>query len=192
VGAGALGGLFAAFFPVVTGGIGGLLAGQATAQRDDRLFLISQGTSKLIYYVGAFVFFFVPGLHLTRGGMAGMLSILYRPYGPATYWTVIAATLICGALAFGLLLWLSRLASQLVTAVDYRWVSAGTLVLLVVGVLVLGGWGGVLIAATATAIGLIPVLWGSRRMNCMGVLLLPLTIQMAGLGPMVAGWLGLV
>ncbi len=192
VGAGALGGLFAAFFPVVTGGIGGLLAGQATAQRDDRLFLISQGTSKLIYYVGAFVFFFVPGLHLTRGGMAGMLSILYRPYGPATYWTAIAATLICGALAFGMLLWLSRLASRLVTTVDYRRISAGTLVLLVGGVLALSGWGGALIAATATAIGLIPVLWGSRRMNCMGVLLLPLTIQMAGLGPKVAGWLGLV
>lgn len=192
VGAGALGGLFAAFFPVVTGGIGGLLAGQATAQRDDRLFLISQGTSKLIYYVGAFVFFFVPGLHLTRGGMAGMLSILYRPYGPATYWTAIAATLICGALAFGMLLWLSRLASRLVTTVDYRRISAGTLVLLVGGVLALSGWGGALIAATATAIGLIPVLWGSRRMNCMGVLLLPLTIQMAGLGPKVAAWLGLV
>jgi putative membrane protein len=41
VGAGALGGLFAAFFPVVTGGIGGFLAGHATAQRDDRLFLVS-------------------------------------------------------------------------------------------------------------------------------------------------------
>lgn len=192
VGAGALGGLFAAFFPVVTGGIGGLVAGQATAQRDDRLFLISQGTSKLIYYVGALVFFFVPGLHLTRGGVAGMLSILYRPHRPATYWTAIAVTLICGALAFGLLLWLSRWASQLVTRVDYRLVSAGTLVLLVGGVLTVSGWGGLLIAVTATAIGLIPVLWGSRRMNCMGVLLLPLTIQMAGLGSIVAGWLGLV
>jgi putative membrane protein len=177
---------------VVTGGIGGLLAGQATAQRDDRLFLISQGTSKLIYYVGALIFFFVPGLHLTRGGVAGMLSILYTPHGPVTYWTAMGVTLICGTLAFGLLLWLSRLSSRLVTAMDYRWVSAGTLALLVGGVLVLSGWGGLLIAATATAIGLIPVLWGSRRMNCMGVLLLPLTIQMAGLGPKVAGWLGLI
>jgi len=192
VGAGALGGLFAAFFPIVTGGIGGLLAGQATAQRDDRLFLVSQGASKLIYYVGAFVFFFVPGLHLTRGGMAGMLSILYSPHSPVTYWTAIAATVICGALAFGLLLWLGRLASRLVTKVDYRWVSAGTLALLVGGVLALSGWKGLLIAATATAIGLIPVMWGSRRMNCMGVLLLPLTVQMAGLGSTGAGWLGLV
>ncbi len=192
VGAGALGGLFAAFFPVVTGGIGGFLAGHATAQRDDRLFIISQGASKLVYYVGAFLFFFVPGLHLTRGGMAGMLSILYTPYTPATYWLAIAATLICGALAFGLLLVLSRAAIGLVSRVDYRWVSAGTLVLLVGVVAGLTGWGGLLIASVATAIGLLPVLWGSRRMNCMGVLLVPLTLQMAGLGTVVAGGLGLI
>jgi putative membrane protein len=192
VGAGALGGLFAAFFPVVTGGIGGFLAGHATAQRDDRLFIVSQGASKLIYYVGGFLLFFVPGLHLTRGGMAGMLSILYRPHTPATFWLVISATLICGALAFGLLLGLSRVALWLVTWLDYRWISAGTLVLLVGVVLTVTGWGGLLVAAVATSIGLLPVMWGARRMNCMGVLLLPLTLQMAGLGTIVAGWLGLI
>ena len=192
VGAGALGGLFAAFFPVVTGGIGGFLAGHATAQRDDRLFIVSQGASKLIYYVGGFLLFFVPGLHLTRGGMAGMLSILYTPHTPATFWTVISATLICGALAFALLLGLSRAALWLVTHLDYRWVSAGTLALLVGVVVAVTGWGGLLISVVATAIGLLPVMWGARRMNCMGVLLLPLTLQMAGLGTMVAGWLGLI
>ncbi|HUN23455.1 MAG TPA: tripartite tricarboxylate transporter permease, partial [Anaerolineales bacterium] len=35
---GAMGGLFAAFVPVVTAGIGGLMAGHATAQRDERIF----------------------------------------------------------------------------------------------------------------------------------------------------------
>jgi putative membrane protein len=192
VGAGALGGLFAAFFPVVTAGIGGFLAGQATAQRDDRLFIVSQGTSKLVYYVGALLFFFVPGLHLTRGGMAAMLSTLYTAYTPRTYWTAIAAALICGAVAFALLLWLSRAAIWLVGRFDYRWISAATLVVLVGTVVAMTGWGGLLIAAVATAIGLLPVMWGARRMNCMGVLLIPLTLQMAGLGTLVAGWLGLI
>jgi putative membrane protein len=192
VGAGALGGLFAAFFPVVTAGIGGLLAGQATAQRDDRLFIVSQGASKLVYYVGAFLLFFVPGLHLTRGGMASMLSILYTPYTPATYWLAVAALLLSGALAFLMLLWLSRMAVQLVSRVDYRWISATALVLLVGIVGALTGWGGLLIALVATGIGLLPVMWGARRMNCMGVLLLPLTLNMAGLGTAVAAWLGLI
>ena len=41
-------------------------------------------------------------------------------------------------------------------------------------------------------IGLIPVLWGSRRMNAMGVLLLPIALNMAGAGDTVARWLGLL
>jgi putative membrane protein len=80
----------------------------------------------------------------------------------------------------------------LVSRVDYRWISAATLALLVGLVLALTGWGGMLIAIVATGIGLLPVMWGSRRMNCMGVLLLPLTLQLAGLGPTVAGLLGLI
>jgi len=192
VGAGALGGLFAAFFPAVTGGVGGMLAGHATAQRDDRLFIVSQGASKLVYYVGGLLLLFVPGVHLTRGGMAWMLSVSYVPDSPATYWTVIGATLLCGALGFGLLLWLSQVAIRVVGRIDYRWISAGTLVLLVTIVLSLTGWGGLFVALVATGIGMLPVLWGSRRTNCLGVVLLPLTLQMAGLGPTVASWMGLV
>jgi putative membrane protein len=176
----------------VPGGIGAFLAGHATAQRDDRLFLVGQGASKLIYYVGAFVLFFVPGLHLTRGGMASMLSVVYEPRAPAVYWAVVGATLLSGTLAFALLLWLSRGAIWLVSRVDYRWISAITLAVLVGIVLGFTGWGGLLVASAATGIGLLPVLWGSRRMNCMGVLLVPLTLSMAGLGPTVAGWLGLI
>lgn len=192
VGAGALGGLFAAFFPVVTGGIGGFLAGHATAQRDDRLFILSQGASKLVYYVGAFILIFMPGLHLTRGGMAWTLSIFYTPHTPATYWVAISAMLVCGALAFLLLLLLSKAAIQLVTFVDYRWISVVTLAILLGVVVIVTGWQGLLVASVATGIGLLPVMWGARRMNCLGVLLLPLTLSMAGLGTTVASWLALI
>jgi putative membrane protein len=71
---GVMGGLFAGFLPVISGGIGSLLAGHATAQRDDRVFLISQGASKVTYYAASLLLLFVPGLTLTRGGMAWMLS----------------------------------------------------------------------------------------------------------------------
>jgi putative membrane protein len=190
--AGALGGLFAAFFPVVTGGLGGFLAGHATAQRDDRLFIISQGASKIVYYVGGFLLFFVPGLHLTRGGMAWMLSSLWSSHTPESYYMAVAAVVLSGALSFFLLLVMTRLVIKLVTRVHYRWVSLGTLAILLGIVVGMTGLGGLLICAVATGIGLIPVLWGSRRMNCMGVLLLPIALNMVGAGDAVAGWLGLV
>ena len=44
----------------------------------------------------------------------------------------------------------------------------------------------------ASAIGFIPVLWGSRRMNAMGILLLPIALDMVGLGDDLARWLGLL
>ncbi|MFL7792246.1 MAG: tripartite tricarboxylate transporter permease [Anaerolineae bacterium] len=190
--AGALGGLFAAFFPVVTGGLGGFLAGHATAQRDDRLFIISQGASKVVYYVGGFLLFFVPGLHLTRGGMAWMLSSLWSSYTPQTYYLAVAAVVLSGLLSFFLLLLMMRVVIKLVGKVHYRWISLGTLAVLLVIVIGMTGWGGLLVCAVATGIGLIPVLWGSRRMNCMGVLLLPIALNMAGAGATVAGWLGLI
>jgi putative membrane protein len=190
--AGALGGLFAAFFPVVTGGIGGFIAGHATAQRDDRVFIISQGASKVVYYVGGFLLFFVPQLHLTRGGMAWMLSSLWNAHTPQTYYLAVAAVILSGVLSFFLLLCVSRLAIQLVRAVHYRWISLGTLALLLGIVVGTTGWGGLLICAVATGIGLIPVLWGSRRTNCMGVLLLPIALNMVGMGGTIAGWLRLI
>jgi putative membrane protein len=105
---------------------------------------------------------------------------------------VVAAILVSGALAFMLLVGLGRAAMCLVDRFDYRLISAGTLMVLVGIVLALTGWAGGLVATVATGIGLLPVMWGSRRMNCLGVLLVPLTLNMAGLGPTVAGWLGLV
>ena len=190
--AGGLGGLFAAFFPVVTGGIGGLLAGHATAQRDDRLFIISQGAAKVVYYVGALLFFFVPRLHLTRGGMAWMLSGLWTAHSPQTYTVAVAAVILSGALSFFLLLFMARIAIKVIGKVTYRSISLATLVLLLLVVVGTTGWGGLLICAVATGIGLIPVLWGSRRMNAMGVLLLPIALNVSGVGGVVARWLGLI
>jgi putative membrane protein len=192
IGAGALGGLFSAIFPIVTGGIGGYLAGHATAQRDDRIFMISQGASKVVYYVGAAWFFFTPNVHLSKGGLAGMLGSVYTPAGFGIYYTTVAVIAICGALAFFLLLVYSRAAIWFVSRFNYRFVSAATVVLLLGIVGVLTGPGGLGVAMVGAMIGSIPVLWGSRRMNSLGVLLLPITLNMAGLGPAMAQWLGIM
>ncbi len=192
IAAGTLGGLFAAFFPVVTGGIGGFLAGHATAQRDERAFVISQGTSKIVYYVGGFLLYFVPGLHLTRGGMAWMLSTRFMPYDPKLYYWATAAVLLTGVIAFFLSLGATRLLIRLLRIVSYRVLSAVTLALLVTVVFAMTGPVGLAICLVATGIGLIPVLWGSRRMNAMGVLLLPIALNMVGAGDAVAGFLGLL
>jgi putative membrane protein len=188
---GVAGGLFAGLLPIVSGSIGGLLAGHATAQRDERLFLISQGASKVAYYAGSLLLLFVPGLTLTRGGMAWMLSSLYVPYGWRAYWLAVAAVALCGVLAFGLLVLFARGAAELTGRIHARGV-AGVSLLVALGItLGFTGGNGLAVMAVATCVGLIPVLIGGRRMDCLGVLLLPMTLNMIGVGPVVAGWLGL-
>jgi putative membrane protein len=189
--AGSLGGLFAAFFPVVTGGIGSFLAGHATAQRDERSFIVSQGASKLVYYAGGFLLFFLPGLQLVRGGVASMVSTIYTPGTPQMYYTAVAALAVSGAVSFFLLIPYSRFAVRFLARLDYRVVNIGTLIVIVALLLITTGLAGLLIAIPATAIGLIPPLFGSRRMNCLGVVLVPIILNMAGVGPGIARLLGL-
>jgi TctA family transporter len=87
---------------------------------------------------------------------------------------------------------LVRAAIVLVERLDPRWLSGGTLAILLAVVAGVTGWQGVLICAAATGIGLIPALTGARRLNCLGLLLAPALLDMAGVGSTVAGWLGLL
>ncbi|MCK9223454.1 MAG: tripartite tricarboxylate transporter permease [Candidatus Muirbacterium halophilum] len=191
-GAGMLGGMFAAIFPVVTGGIGGLFAGHATAQRDERLFVMSQGVSKFAYYVGAFLLFFIPGAALTRGGMAWMISSIYMPYGNEPYYRLLGFIAISAAISFFMLILFSKLMIKFIHSYNYRVVNWITLIFILTVVMSITGYWGLIVMIVCTGIGLIPVMYSSRRMNCMGVLLIPITFNMLGIGPKIAAIMGLV
>lgn len=190
--AGGIGGGFAAFFPVVTGGIGGLLAGHATAQRDERVFMMSQGVSKVVYYTGALLLFFVPGLFLTRGGGAWIIKGLYVPHTWGDYYLALGSIALSGAVSFLLMSPLTKWTLKLIKVVDYRHISIFSLGIILALVFFITGWVGLFIMTVATGIGLIPVLFGSRRLNCLGVLLLPIACNMSGVGEPVAAFLGLL
>ena len=188
---GGLGGGIAAYFPVVTGGVGGMLAGHACAQRDERIFIMGQGVSKFIYYVGAFMLMFVPGLNLTRGGGAWMVKALYTPMGVADYFLVLGSIAIAAGLSYLMMEPLTKLTLRFIDRFNYRHVSTFALAIILVMVYAVTGWVGMFIATVATGIGLLPVLFGSRRLNCLGILLLPIACNMSGFGETITGWLGL-
>lgn len=190
--AGGLGGGFAAFFPVVTGGVGGLLAGHATAQRDERVFLLSQGVSKFVYYVGALLLFFVPGLRLRRGGAAWMIQSLHTPRTTGDYLLILGAIALAGGTAFLLMGPLTRLTLRFIERFNYRIASAAALAIAAGLVAAFTGLAGLAVMAVAAGIGSLPILFGSRRMNCLGVLLVPMACNLSGFGPRIAGWLGLL
>ncbi len=188
---GGLGGGLAAYFPGITGGVGGFLAGHAGAQRDERVFLISQGASKTVYYAGALLLFVVPGVNLTRSG-AWLIRGFGDPLPPNDVALVTATMLLSVTLAFVLTDGLARLIVPRLHRLDYRRLSLAALALMILMVAAMTGGGGLLVMITGTGIGLIPVLHGARRMNCLAVLLLPLACNMSGFGPRIAALLGLV
>lgn len=188
---GGLGGGIAAYFPIVTGGVGGMLAGHATAQRDERIFIMGQGVSKFIYYVGSFMLLFVPGLNLTRGGGAWMMKAIYTPSGLADYFLVLGCIAIASGISYLMIEPLTRLTLKFIDRFNYRHVSTVALAIIVIMVYAVTGWTGLFIALVGTGIGLLPVLFGSRRLNCLGILLLPIACNMSGFGETITGWLGL-
>ncbi len=190
--AGALGGGFAAFFPVVTGGVGGLLAGHATALNDSKAFLISQGTSKLVYYVGALLLFFVPQLGMRRGGGAWIISGITTSYSHYEYYMALCAIAISGAIALLLVAPLTRLTLSAINKFRLRKISSVALATIIIIVGGTTGMAGLFILMVATGIGLLPILFGSRRMNCLGVILLPMACGMSGFGVTVAHWMRLI
>ena len=189
---GALGGGFAAFFPAVTGGVGALLAGHATAQQDERTFLASQGASKVVYYAGAYLLFFLPEHARTRGGAAWLVQGFCTPAGWHDYGIVVGAIALSGVLAYAVTGPVARTAIRLAERVNFRALSFAALGVVIALTALVTGVPGLAVLATAAGIGLIPLVFHSRRLNCLGVILLPIACNMSGFGPTVAHWLGLL
>ena len=66
------------------------------------------------------------------------------------------------------------------------------LILVTAFIYFLTGWNGIFVMAVSTCIGTIPVFYHCRRSNLMGVLLIPITLNMAGYGDAVTDFLHLV
>ncbi len=191
-GAGLLGGAFASFIPAVTAGPASLMAGHFTAQRSDRMFIISGGACRFVYYVGAVALFFLPGLNKSKGGLAIMINLFFVPETTEQFYLTIAAIALTGFVSFFLLLLVSRGAIRLLEAVNYKYVSLTALVLIIVIVAAMTSWQGMLILIAGGLIGMVPAVFHARRGNCLAVILTPIMLNMAGVGPTVAGWMGLL
>ena len=84
-----------------------------------------------------------------------------------------AVVLITGGIATILTLKIAKIFSKLMNKINYRYISIGIIIFILILCVVLSGWIGLLVIFVSTAVGVIPQLTDCCRSNAMGCILLP-------------------
>ncbi len=187
---GVVSGLFSSLTPGMTPGPALLIGAHATASSGEKQFMIGGGVARVLYYVGALVLFFMPDVYMRRGGAAINISLFFVPETVEQYYLISGIIALSGAVSLLLLPRFARFCMAVTQRVDFRWIATGSIVLLTAIVWYVTGWRGLVLMLVATALGLVPNFWHTRRIPLLAVLMVPVCLNMAGVGYKVAMWLG--
>jgi putative membrane protein len=166
------------------GALAGLLVGLLPAMSPSQLGillcgLIGSDVGTFLVYLSAIntsdaIFSFVSlyTIDNARSGVATMVGKVLD-IGEGELILLAGAAAYAAAYATAAHLRIGRAAVGFVGKVDYRILSAATMLLVFSLVWLFTGWFGFLLTILATAIGLVPILAGVSRTHCMGVLLVP-------------------
>ncbi|MFQ6136397.1 MAG: tripartite tricarboxylate transporter permease [Candidatus Hydrothermarchaeales archaeon] len=168
---GSLGGIFSGLLPSVGSSQIALMAQGILGRGDDREFLVALGginTSNAIYALLALYLIGNP-----RSGASIAVEQIMGTITSADLLFMISVVLISSSFAVFITLKVAKVAVRNLEYIDYRKFTMGILVFLVVMILYLTRLKGLLIAITATAIGLICPFTGIKRSHCMAVLIIP-------------------
>ncbi|MEM1661905.1 MAG: tripartite tricarboxylate transporter permease [Desulfurococcaceae archaeon] len=186
---GLIGGTIAAVFPIITGGMGGLIAGHMTSTRGDDAFVISQGVNRVVYYVGAFYLLFLPFSRLVRGATAWITQAIYMPKTWLEFYYAIFIILLASGIAALFTIFLSKFIASSIHRISYKALSIGLVTYLTLITYVITGFNGVLLMIIATFIGLATILFNTRRSYPLAVLIVPVLASWTGT---VEFWLKLI
>jgi len=190
VASGVIGGGIAAFFPVITGGMGALIGGHIASGKGDDTFVVSQGAARVIYYVGALFLLFMPTARVTRGAVAWLIGSIYTPKTWFEFYYAGFTIILVAAISFIATLYISKAVSRLLSVISYVHVSLVVAVFLVLLTYLITGPVGILLLAVATALGFTAQVFNTRISYCLGALILPVLLNMTGTSGMLLNLLG--
>jgi putative membrane protein len=169
IGAGA--GVLAGLVPSIGSSQSALVVQNLFKGEDDREFLVALGGVNTTEALYAFLALYLIGNPRSGASIAVERLIPYLTFLDFAFMVSVAMVAILPAV--GLTLWVSRLAVRKVQEIDYHAFSMATITFLLILIALLTGWKGILIAVTATAIGITTPILGIKRSHCMGVLMVP-------------------
>ena len=174
---GIMAGFLVSLFPGVSNGIATVISRLSTPSGDNsgREFITSisgANTSNAIFSL-----LMLYALGKTRSGAGVFIRDLLYPIPEKLILLWIAGILISSLSGYYLTVTIGKRFARALNSMNYRKVSLSILLFLIILVFVFNGLFGLSIFMMSLAVGLIPVLTGVRRVNCMGVLLLPLILS---------------
>ena len=170
---GALSGMITALIPALTGTMSGVLTQTLAGTRNARKQLVAQGVTRMLYYGSGLLLIFLPGTPRMRSSSAALLCSFYEP--SSTQFQLMLAVIAFSAI----MAWfLSAVLSKGLINLIARHGTRPPSVLALSGILVFVGittsWPGLLVLLTGTGIGMLSVMFESRLVQGIGVVLIPL------------------
>ena len=188
---GVIGGSIGMMVPSLTAGVGNTFARHAVAQSGDRSFMFSQGLSRTVYYIGAVLLLFIPGVIIRRGGAALFITMFYVPQTFSELTIIVAIVLITAAVGWFLFSLIAKGVTKSIHRINTRYISLFGMTIMFCLTFYMLGFSGIFIMIVATAIGYIPLVFNTRRIHCISVITIPIMISMAGLTMVVSQLFGI-
>ncbi|MEE9474739.1 MAG: tripartite tricarboxylate transporter permease [Candidatus Hydrothermarchaeaceae archaeon] len=171
IAAGSVAGALTGLLPGVGSSQSALIVQNAFKDKNEREFLVAIGgvnTSDAIYSIFALYLIGNP-----RSGASIAVEHILKEFTFQDFLFIVAVVLIVTPFATCVTLALARISVGRLQNLDYAKFSKYVLCFLFVFILAMTGLRGILIAATATAIGLVAAVTGIKRSHCMAVLVVP-------------------
>lgn len=161
---------FCSFLPGIGSGHAATISSEIS-KHDNRSFLFLLGIINTV--VIALSFIAIYSINKTRSGSAVAVKQVLKSISPSDLAVIVITVVISGILSFIIGIKLAKLSSNLINKINYKILSAITLIILLIVNLVFSNLLGILVFITATSLGIFTILSNSRRINLMASLLIP-------------------
>lgn len=171
-------GLFASslcsFLPGLGAAQAAVIASDVSGRMDSKKFLFLLGIISTL--VTGLNFVAIYAINKPRSGVAVVASAFLETNQITHLAVLLSAVLISASIALILTLYCAKIFAKSISKINYTKVSFAVLMFLIIATIFLSGIIGVIILATATAIGVLAISNGVRKMHLMGCLMLPVIL----------------
>lgn len=174
LGASIVSGSLCSFLPGLGAAQAAVLGSEIAGKLSQKGFLLLLGAIGTL--VSGLNFIAIYAIGRPRSGTAVVVSKLLEEFTLSSLFLLLLVALISGSIAFFITLWAGKKFATHITKINYSHLSLAVLFFLLVMNLLISGILALPVLLTASAIGILAIIFGIRKMHLMGCLILPVVL----------------